>query len=311
MLGRAAVYLFFVLSGFWIHRMWLERYSRLEFGYPVFIASRYMRLMPVMVLATLCALAVNFLILARSSALFAHDGLEHNIFSHLFFIGYAALESPRLIEPVWSLDLEVQFYLIAPLLIALLAKSGSRIFVALTVCAVIAAWFYPLGGLAKLLCWFAVGMLAAAKNWQPSGRFVNATAAVAAVGLLMVACTGLNPILVDNAYYGENTLLNWSLAALLAPLAISSCFGNDSKRDRFFGDMSYTVYLMHWPLVVWIGSALPDFGRLDLLLALTVILLGSALICYYYDRPLQIIRSRWVARRALKGAPRGARLEHA
>jgi peptidoglycan/LPS O-acetylase OafA/YrhL len=39
--------------------------------------------------------------------------------SHVFLLGYSQLNADKLLVPAWSLDLEAQFYLIAPLVVAL------------------------------------------------------------------------------------------------------------------------------------------------------------------------------------------------
>src|SRR5579863_217672 len=56
--GGAAVYAFFVLSGFWIETMWTERYRHCRRPYLTYMVSRVWRLAPVMVLVSLITLAL-------------------------------------------------------------------------------------------------------------------------------------------------------------------------------------------------------------------------------------------------------------
>src|SRR5690349_23197478 len=49
-IGQAAVFLFFVLSGYWISRMWESKYARGRWPYATFIASRFVRLLPTFLL---------------------------------------------------------------------------------------------------------------------------------------------------------------------------------------------------------------------------------------------------------------------
>ena len=51
----------------------------------------------------------------------------HFIFSTVFFLGYAWLDYLP-VAPAWSLDVEMQFYLVAPLLALLVAKVDDRVF---------------------------------------------------------------------------------------------------------------------------------------------------------------------------------------
>jgi len=48
-IGNMAVYIFFVLSGYWIARMWVGRYAKSERPFSTFYLSRSLRLIP-----TLC-----------------------------------------------------------------------------------------------------------------------------------------------------------------------------------------------------------------------------------------------------------------
>ena len=43
-LGTWAVYVFFILSGFWICRMWRQRYAETQSPYLTFLVSRWWRL---------------------------------------------------------------------------------------------------------------------------------------------------------------------------------------------------------------------------------------------------------------------------
>ena len=45
-LGDWAVYTFFILSGYWIYRMWEEKYSKARAPYRLSICSRILRILP-------------------------------------------------------------------------------------------------------------------------------------------------------------------------------------------------------------------------------------------------------------------------
>jgi peptidoglycan/LPS O-acetylase OafA/YrhL len=44
--GTVAVYVFFILSGYWVTRMWEERYSTSQNAYSLFVLSRSLRIFP-------------------------------------------------------------------------------------------------------------------------------------------------------------------------------------------------------------------------------------------------------------------------
>ena len=57
-LGAAAVDVFFVLSGYWVCRMWQEKYRERTHPITIFLASRFWRLWPTYVVCQLIGLAV-------------------------------------------------------------------------------------------------------------------------------------------------------------------------------------------------------------------------------------------------------------
>src|ERR1700723_1000256 len=60
-LGSMAVYLFFMLSGYWVFQMWGREYAPTEAPYRNFIVSRFWRLMPVYYVALALFLLIDFL----------------------------------------------------------------------------------------------------------------------------------------------------------------------------------------------------------------------------------------------------------
>lgn len=300
MLGRAAVYLFFVLSGFWIYRMWVERYAATKGAYLTFMVSRYWRLLPTFAIASVFAAALAALTIDGWAAQFMAAQDMRSLFSHLFFVGYTGLE-PRLLEPAWSLDVEMQFYLVAPLLALLLAKAGAVRFAALLVAFTGLAWLMEMPGQLKLVGWFAVGMAAAAVSWHPGKRLVAGCIALALAVLVALFTSDWQAILTDRSFYNQTTALNWVLAAILAPLAVRSCHQPSDARDRFLGDLSYPVYLIHWPLVVVAYDYLPRDGLSPLAFTMAGSILLSVIVLRWVDMPLQHLRSRWVNQRKREG----------
>jgi peptidoglycan/LPS O-acetylase OafA/YrhL len=61
-LGAWAVYVFFFLSGYWISRLWRQRYTNTRNPLLTFLVSRWWRLAPVFFLCTCLSVASNFLL---------------------------------------------------------------------------------------------------------------------------------------------------------------------------------------------------------------------------------------------------------
>lgn len=304
MLGRGAVFVFFVLSGFWISRMWRERYAELRSPYVTFVISRLWRLLPTMLVATV--FAATLFMLAGGLDSLSSDGIEwgHLTFSSIFLIGYAELASPRLVEPAWSLDIEMRFYIIAPLLIVALRALGAVRFLgtALAIFAITALGLVsdtPIAVLGlKYLGWFAIGMAAEHVRWSPP-QWASTASLGGFVAIIAAALVVFPAILTDPALNQANLQLNWLLAFVAAPYAIATCYGASTKRDREFGDISYTVYLIHWPVfaVLFVTEAISPVTIAASLIAIGAV---SWAILRFVDQPLQKARTRWVASRSVE-----------
>ncbi len=126
-LGYFAVGCFFILSGYWISLMFDKKYSKKQSILKVYYISRLWRLMPVFYAFSILGLIVNFFI---HSNLFVHlDKYEKAsaIVSNVIMLGYANIKA-KILVPAWSLDVEMQFYLIFPLIAYFIKKNMSILF---------------------------------------------------------------------------------------------------------------------------------------------------------------------------------------
>jgi peptidoglycan/LPS O-acetylase OafA/YrhL len=102
----------------------------------------------------------------------------------------------------------------------------------------------------------------------------------------------------SGANFVYNPVFNLVLALAAVPLALSTVHVKSSKLDRAFGDLSYIVYLMHWPAFIFLHNnfgELPPLQRLPYaLMALAVVFMGSVAIWMLWDRPINRARHAWV-----------------
>jgi peptidoglycan/LPS O-acetylase OafA/YrhL len=145
-LGASAVFLFFALSGYWIDRMWHAEYQHVARPVRTFYLSRLWRIFPVfyaalalMLLCAACgwialphpALGTTLDIAPSSEAVAGAPATVlgpmaafHYYASHVLLFGYATIHPAwRVIAPLWSIDIELQFYVVAPLVIWLLDRA--------------------------------------------------------------------------------------------------------------------------------------------------------------------------------------------
>lgn len=312
--GSAAVLVFFCLSGFWIYKMYLGRYSATRHPYFTYIVSRAWRLLPTFWLISM----LMFLLLYSDGSLARYwDGPDriHFILSNLFILGYSTLPM-RPLGPAWSLDIEMQFYLIAPFIAVFLARRKAlAVWVLLATASVslASALLHNPFTLVSYLLFFVLGMTASSVDWRPSGKLVLAF--LSAMTILVVCClaTPLRGILLVGAHPGPLSFYtqhaNVALALLAAPYAIYTTRQKGFSMDGMFADLSYVVYLLHWAVFIWIDSH--PGGVLHRLAYMTVawilVIVVSLLIWKFYDHPINRMRSRWVSGRkriaAVKVAP--------
>ena len=269
--GFVGVDVFFVISGFLITGIIVEQLDSGNFRLGRFYLRRSARILPpllVVVLLSLVAAAYfqqpdDLLESARQGA-FASLSLSNFYFWNeiSYWSGSADLQ---LFLHTWSLGVEEQFYLFFPFLLIIahrLAGVGS---------VSIALILLFLGGLLAN-DWVRLSDPSAAFYWSPLRLYEFALGGVGAVfyqrmspligrgafslaitsiGLAMIfyAATRFQPMMPLPGY----PILLPCVGALLVILAGSSPVANfvlANKPMRWLGKISYSIYLVHWPLLV-------------------------------------------------------------
>jgi peptidoglycan/LPS O-acetylase OafA/YrhL len=313
-LGGAAVYVFFCLSGFWIYRMYAGRYSATRQPYFTYIVSRAWRLLPTFWLVT--ALTLTFYWFNGTfGSYFPSSGRIHAIFSNLFLVGYDSLLK-RPVGPGWSLDFEVQFYILAPFIVWFLARR--KVPAVLTVLAAAAVSVVSLlAGLQFLvtsqLIFFMLGMTAASVDWRPTGNLSFASLAITSAVIIGCLVSPWRGILLVGAHPGPlwkyTDPTNVALAVMMTPFALYTTRQPGFKSDGMFGDLSYIIYLLHWLGEMSLGSRPgTTMVRFINVGAAWVLVLGSSLLIWkFYDHPINRLRAKWVAGRKAPSASAGLR----
>jgi peptidoglycan/LPS O-acetylase OafA/YrhL len=319
-LGAWAVYVFFILSGFWICRMWRRRYSKAENPYLTFVVSRWWRLAPVFIVCT-CLGALSSLFLQGGADAGAHPGNLSWWLRQLLIVGSTQVQTE--LPPAWSLDVEMQFYLLAPLLIFLFVRLGN-IGRSLVISGFLGwlLFFLYKGGYSQLahlwlfVGFFLIGVSIELNQWKPSRNLGWGSMLVFAVITLALAVfppthrgvwtSGQEALSNPNTFSSHLVNLWWVLGAVLvAPFVAWNVSQASPSFDRMLGNLAYPLYLFHWIPRQWYyhfsQTNEAHWKQLALLAAnFFAASMGALLILWVIDQPLDRLRAVWVESRKAK-----------
>lgn len=276
---------FFIVSGALVAGS-LDRSSSLT----DYAGKRLRRLYP--------AYAVVIIIPALVSLALTRDapGVLAYLAANLGFLNFLAPNLPGLFESnhftevngaLWTLKIEVMFYMILPLIFLALNSLGRLWWLAVIALYLVAeAWAYvlPLAIEGKLglslarqlpgqLAFFAMGIAL----WKCEAQLRRRWRALGLSGMILVAATLMHPVL--------EPLRALALSGLIATIAFAPGPSDNAAR---FGDISYGLYITHFPilqallaagLLSWLG--LPAF----LSLAAVLVILASFALWHLVEKP--------------------------
>lgn len=284
--GRPAVMIFFILSGYWVVRLY-----DVTGADPVrFEADRLLRVWPLFAVVALLAWAANYL---------AGVAPLGSLASTLPLIGLAS-RTGDLVGVSWSLDIEAQFYLVLPVVIFLLAKAGPKVdlprrMLALVVVTAVGAVLLRFGvyTLASYAPAFAAGAAIWRYRWSPSFEIAMASlAAFAACLLLMATVPALQTLLSKSESQWWRDLVHLAWCLLLVPFIAWNVHQPSNALDRHLGNLSYPFYLLHPLIIVLAVVALGPLHLAGKLAALAATLLATLMLYVMIDRPIDRLRKR-------------------
>jgi peptidoglycan/LPS O-acetylase OafA/YrhL len=302
--GFVGVDVFFVISGFLISSILLGEIAYGRFSLAGFYERRIRRILPalmVVLLAVMIAGALlyppqDYVLLAKSvkaAALF---------YANFFFHGQAGYFAPDAeTQPLlhtWSLAVEEQFYLVAPLFLWGIARLQRRWQVALV------AFFFVV----------SLGFSVAGAMNEDSGAFYLPHSRAFELMLGMMLAMGLFPRLANQATaetIGALGLLAIAIAVLFfsasTPFpgyaALLPCLGAvfiiasgashttavsrllATKPMVFTGKISYSLYLWHWPIFVFAEYQWGDLSIFDRVGLIVAAYLLSVLTYWFVEQP--------------------------
>jgi peptidoglycan/LPS O-acetylase OafA/YrhL len=310
--GHVGVDIFFVLSGFLITSILFTQLKNHSFSAKTFYIRRIRRLFPALYATiALSFIAAVFILQPDDFERFCRSVIA-SVFSVSNFLfwresGYWDVSSDtKVLLHTWSLGVEEQFYLLWPSMLLLIWKlrlDPVKSFLAIATVGFIfcylhtehdpSAAFYLLP--ARFFQFAVGGFLATLVNvdaphqWLDS-KFINNLLFVLGIFLIFFASVSFDAVTYPGAY-----ALVPTIGALLVLMAGSGSNGQrelgryllENKFVVWVGRLSYSLYLVHWPIIVLYRYVTgPEFSVAEKAMLLTVTFLAGTVMHYAVERRL-------------------------
>lgn len=301
--GYLAVDFFFCLSGFVVAYAYDNRIEGM--GLITFIKIRLIRLQPLVIIGSVLGLLTFLFDPYRN--LYAIYGFKETallFITSTFLIPYPVVSERyfnlfNLNAPSWSLFWE---YVANMVYATILFKATKKVLAPLVLLTAVGLFYISFNsgnllggwsggtffdGLARISFSFLMGMLILRSNWIIKNK----------LGLL-----GMSTLLLLAFLTPHNNQWNWLVDPLIVvlyfPLIVSlgagaSLAGNHHKINKFSGDISYPLYMIHYPFMWvfanYVVAVEPSITQLSWIIPIsTILLIGLAyLVTIFLDFPIR------------------------
>jgi peptidoglycan/LPS O-acetylase OafA/YrhL len=312
--GFIGVDIFFVISGYLITTLILkEILKNNQFSFKYFYERRIRRILPVLLFITIITSIISYFILLPLSLVdFGKSVLSIIFFGsnfYFWFIGGKYGEESELLKPLlhtWSLSVEEQFYILFPTFLIIVVKFFRKhllaiLFLSFLISLFLSEYFsknhpsfnfyiLPTRGFE-----FLIGSLLAYFQLNKSDEAQKSNS------LLNLICPSLGIILIlySFLFFNFTKILHPSTITLIPLIGVSLIIWFSKKGELiteilsskifvFFGIISYSLYLWHYPIFAFLRyiDAFDKSAQIKLLaIFLTIIL--SILSYYFIEKPFR------------------------
>lgn len=302
--GFVGVDVFFVISGFLISGIILRKKRDGRFSLVDFYASRVRRIAPAYFVLLAVTSVVAAVICIPKDFGFFWDSAKSAIYfgSNTYFSNFSNYFAPNAYElpllHTWSLAVEMQFYLLLPILILLLPPRLRDFSLVLAIIVLLAyglrgvnsgqkqaAYFSLLVRIPEFLLGVALAVFESSRGQGQLRKWIDCWANwIGAFGLFILA--GSFWLISENSAFPGVLVL----APCLGTVAVMGTrngvisVGLAHPALVWIGSLSYSLYLWHWPLLAFLRYAVESYQ-------LSIPLLGAFLILLLM---LSYVSWRWI-----------------
>lgn len=317
--GFVGVDIFFVISGYLITGILLRDQALGRLSIAEFYRRRILRIFPALIVMTLVSsIGAIFWLLPGEWERYARSLAGSALFASniIFYLATDYFNTGALSEPLlhtWSLAVEEQWYLVWPLLIGAIGAQRRGIMTGLisaiiTLSLIYSIWLLPRDPSATFY-------LLPTRAWEMGlGAWLAASSVRCAPRILaeILSVIGILLIALSVRYYSDDIAFP-GLAALPPCLgAILLIYANQSGTIvgrvlasppfRYIGLISYSLYLWHWPVIVFAeGGLFVGHGTGAQVGMLTVSTILAYLSWRFIERPFRVGSEAWPTRKVLVG----------
>jgi peptidoglycan/LPS O-acetylase OafA/YrhL len=322
--GFIGVDVFYVMSGFVITRVVLKEIRETkDLSVSLFVARRIRRLLPASALVLISTIILGFFILgplalqrllSDAQAVSMYWANMHFAMSGQDY--WHTTDDPSPLLHYWSLAVEEQFYIVWPLIMLVFRASPGKRQAFLVFVAVISFYLsYTLTYTSLQLAFYSLParaweMICGALVAEWNGHVIKLPATLRA----WMSGLGLFAILACALTYSGTTIFPGVSVIVPVAATVGLLCGDDSMAPgkllgtpwmRWFGAISYSLYLWHWPAIVYatlLMSGSPFNASVFAGLLGAVGCLPVAILCYrFVEDPIRSSKSLTTKRTLIMG----------
>lgn len=303
--GFYAVFGFFTLSGYLMSKIITEQYRMQSKGILRYLINRFLRIFPPYWCALLCAFSVVHYFPEQAHLihpLMVEPTTELTWIRHFTLFGLVNIGGMRLetllVPPAWSLQVEYVYYLLLPFI--LFERHITAFFITISFCypliaqtSVFLAYYSPLAGSLPFCMGILIYRIHSQTTFRPPFWWLYV-----ALSILVLLCIPTELILkipLSIRIY-ISLLCNAVAITILAGLKTSGLPQYFMKLDKWCGNISYPIFLLHLPIAVFLYTTLPALALPHTSLLLIVCLIPLHLAAYLLnigiERPINLLRAQ-------------------